>query len=68
MAGALSTWLAQLPPLGVLVLEETEGIQTGSAVFRSYLALAERLLATRGAALYPVPPWRSSPRPHRRGC
>jgi len=53
MAGALSTWLAQLPPLGVLVLEETEAIQTGNPVFRGYLALAQRLLTTRGAVLYP---------------
>jgi organic hydroperoxide reductase OsmC/OhrA/trans-aconitate methyltransferase len=53
LAGALLVWLAQLRPQGVLVLEETEVIQTDHPVFRSYLALAERLVATRGAKLYP---------------
>ena len=53
LAGALSAWLAQLSPLGVLVLEETETIETANPVFRRYLALAEKLLATRGATLHP---------------
>lgn len=53
LAGTLSAWLGQLHPLGVLVIEETETIETGNPVFRRYLDLAERLVATRGASLYP---------------
>jgi trans-aconitate methyltransferase len=53
LAGALSAWLAQLGPLGVLILEETEEIETANPVFRRYLALAKRLVATRAATLCP---------------
>jgi organic hydroperoxide reductase OsmC/OhrA/SAM-dependent methyltransferase len=53
LAGALSGWLAQLHPHGILAVEETEAIETGSPVFGHYLALAEKLVATRGATLFP---------------
>ncbi len=50
--GAVSGWLSQLHPLGVLVIEETEAIETANPAFRDYLALAERLVASRGGTLY----------------
>jgi organic hydroperoxide reductase OsmC/OhrA/SAM-dependent methyltransferase len=53
LAGTLAVWLGQLHPHGILLIEETEAIETRNPAFRRYLALAERLLATRGATLYP---------------
>lgn len=53
LADALSAWLTQLCPLGVLLLEETEEIENANPVFCRYLALAEKLVATRGATLTP---------------
>lgn len=52
IAGTVSGWLSQLHPLGVLVLEETEAIETANPVFRDYLALAEQLVASRGGTIY----------------
>ncbi|HET9256929.1 MAG TPA: OsmC family protein [Pseudonocardiaceae bacterium] len=53
LTGALSAWLAQLNPRGVLVVEEIETIETSNQDFRDYLALAGRLVAARGATLGP---------------
>jgi len=52
IAGTTSGWLSQLHPLGVLILEETEAIETANPVFRDYLALAEQLVASRGGTIY----------------
>ncbi|MGB8963621.1 MAG: chorismate mutase [Pseudonocardiaceae bacterium] len=52
IGGAVAGWLSQLDPLGVLLLEETETIHTTDPAFGDYLALAEQILAARGATLY----------------
>ncbi|WP_131786239.1 methyltransferase domain-containing protein [Protofrankia symbiont of Coriaria ruscifolia] len=49
--GRARSWLTQLAPGGVLLLEETERIETTEPVLIRYLALAHDVVAARGASL-----------------
>jgi trans-aconitate 2-methyltransferase len=48
--GWLSRWRARLAPGGVLLVEETERIETDVAAFGEYLSLVDGLVASRGGA------------------
>ncbi len=47
----VKSWLTQLAPGGVLLLEETERIDSAEPVLVRYLALARDVVAARGASL-----------------
>jgi SAM-dependent methyltransferase len=48
----VNQWAAQLPTSGTLFIEEVEAIETGIPVFKKYLDINERLIASQGAELY----------------
>jgi SAM-dependent methyltransferase len=48
----VNQWAAQLPINGTLFIEEVEAIETGIPVFKKYLDINERLIASQGAELY----------------
>jgi len=50
--GMIMDWITQLSPKGVLLIEETESIQTRNAAFREYLDIVEAMMDDRGACLY----------------
>jgi trans-aconitate 2-methyltransferase len=49
---AVSRWATQLKDRGLLLLEETEAIDTDHPVFAPYLSIVERLLANHSNQLY----------------
>lgn len=50
--GMVMDWITQLTPKGVLLVEETESIQTHNSVFRQYIEIVEAMMAERGGCLY----------------
>ena len=52
-AAAVAGWAAQLAPDGVLLIEDTEAIQTEQPVFVDYVARVAERLEARGHRLYP---------------
>ncbi len=51
-AQALQTWSAQIRPGGILLLEETEWIQTENPAFQRYLEIVNATLARKNNILY----------------
>ena len=49
----VNRWTRELPPKGLLFIEEIESIETGIPVFQKYLAANEGLVASQGAELSP---------------
>ena len=49
---SLHNWSNQLKENGLILLEETESIQTDVPVFRKYLDIADRILESNGNRLY----------------
>jgi trans-aconitate 2-methyltransferase len=49
---SLHNWSGQLKENGLILLEETDSIQTNVSVFRKYLDIADRLLESNGNRLY----------------
>lgn len=48
----VDTWITQLKPHGLLLIEESESIETNVEVFGRYLALSEGIIAAQGGSLY----------------
>jgi trans-aconitate 2-methyltransferase len=48
----VAKWAAQLEPRGLLLLEETESIETVHPEFGAYLAIVEAMLASQSSRLY----------------
>jgi trans-aconitate 2-methyltransferase len=48
----IHAWATQLLPGGLLLLEETEWIETSNLAFAQYLGIVESMLADQGARLY----------------
>lgn len=48
----LNKWSSQLKENGLILLEETESVQTDVPVFRKYLEIADRILESNGNRLY----------------
>jgi trans-aconitate methyltransferase len=48
----VATWVTQLKAGGLLFIDEIDGIDTDLEVFRTYLSMAEGIIATQGASLY----------------
>jgi trans-aconitate 2-methyltransferase len=53
--GAVTDWLAQLAPGGLLLLDEVERIETGQPIFRAYLGILAEMMAHHGQELYVGP-------------
>lgn len=51
----VASWAGQLRPAGLLLIEETEKIQTTNSVFRFYLDIVEDMLDDQGNRLYVGP-------------
>jgi trans-aconitate 2-methyltransferase len=51
----VARWMDQLRPGGLLLMEETEGIQTEIDAFRTYLQIVEAMLADQSNTLYVGP-------------
>jgi SAM-dependent methyltransferase len=71
----VARWMDQLRPGGLLLMEETEGIQTEIAAFRTYLQIVEAMLADQSNTLYVGPtldgltsPGRAMKRQSQIGC
>ena len=48
----VANWITQLNPMGLLFVDEIDAIDTDLEVFRTYLAMAEGIIATQRACLY----------------
>ena len=48
----IDAWMSQLKPEGLLFIEEIDAIYTDIDVFRTYLFLAEGIVAAQGASLF----------------
>ena len=48
----VAVWMTQLKPGGLLFIDEIDAIDTDLAVFKTYLAMAEGIIAAQGASLY----------------
>ena len=48
----VDTWITQLRPHGLLLIEEVESIETNVEVFRRYLGMSEGIIAAQGGSLY----------------
>jgi trans-aconitate 2-methyltransferase len=48
----IARWITQLNPGGLLFVDEIDAIDTDLEVFKTYLAMAEGIVATQGACLY----------------
>lgn len=64
--GAVTDWLAQLAPGGMLLLDEVERIETVQPVFREYLGILARMMAHHGQELYVGPRLNAPEGPERR--
>jgi hypothetical protein len=54
-ADAVERWSTQLRPCGILMIEETEAIETGKPLFRQYLSMVEEMLRAQSNRLYAGP-------------
>lgn len=52
---ALTAWAPSLAEGGVILVDEVESVETTQALFREYLRLVERAIASRGGQLYVGP-------------
>jgi SAM-dependent methyltransferase len=48
----VNQWVRQLNHTGILLMEETDGIETGIAVFKKYVQVTEGMIAAQGGCLY----------------
>jgi trans-aconitate 2-methyltransferase len=51
-AEAVSRWSTQLRPKGIILLEETDAIETSNRTFREYLSIVEAMLRSQSNRLY----------------
>jgi trans-aconitate methyltransferase len=48
----LAVWMTQMNPGGLLFVDEIDAIDTELTLFKTYLAMAEGIIASQGASLY----------------
>ena len=48
----MAVWMTQMKPGGLLFVDELDAIDTDLTLFKTYLAMAEGMIASQGASLY----------------